>query len=184
MSSLTLSPLAIARPLLILGAALFSNNTWTLCPKPPHRHVIHNKWVYKIKRHVDGSVKYFKARLVAKGFEQQSGIDYTETFSPVIKLATIRHMLALAIHFDWPIRQLDISNAFRHGSLNEEVYMEQPLGFVDPTHPDFVCKLRKAIYGLKQAPRAWYTQLSNFCWILVSLCPLWTLPSSYFPLVV
>jgi hypothetical protein len=99
---------------------------------------------------------------VAKGFEQQSGVEYTETLSPVIKPATIRLILALVVHFDWPIRQLDISNAFLHGSLNEEVYMEQPRGFVSSHHPTFVCKLNKSIYGLKQAPRAWYTRLSNF----------------------
>jgi hypothetical protein len=142
--------------------ALISNGTWTLCPRPTNRHVIHNKWVYRIKRRADGSVERFKARLVAKGFEQQAGIDYTETFSPVIKPATIRLLLALAVSFDWSIRQLDISNAFLHGSLTEEVFMEQPRGFVDPSNPDAVCKLRKALYGLKQAPRAWYTRLSNF----------------------
>lgn len=101
---------------------------------------------------------------MAKGFEQQSRVDYTETFSPVIKPTTIRLILALAMHFDWPIRQLDISMAyaFLHGSLNEKVYMEQPRGFVSSHHPTFVWKLNKAIYGLKQAPQAWYTHLSNF----------------------
>lgn len=142
--------------------ALSSNGTWTLCPRPSNQHVIHCKWVYKIKRKADGSVERFKARLVAKGFEQQAGVDYTDTFSPVIKPATIRLLLALAVSFDWPIRQLDISNAFLHGHLTEEVYMEQPQGFVHPLHPDFVCKLNKALYGLKQAPRAWYTRLSQF----------------------
>jgi hypothetical protein len=127
--------------------ALLSNGTWTLCRRPPNQNIISNKWVYRIKQKSDGSVERFKARLVAKGYEQQNGIDYIETFSPVIKPATIRVILSLAIHYDWPIRQLDISNAFLHGQLLENVFMEQPKGFVDPTHPDHVCKLHKALYG-------------------------------------
>jgi hypothetical protein len=124
--------------------------------------VIRNKWVFKIKRKVDGTVERFKARLVAKGFDQQSGLDYTETFSPVIKPSTIRVVLTLAVHFAWIIKQLDVSNAFLQGHLTETVYREQPLGFIDKTHSHKVCKLNKAIYGLKQAPRAWYTRLSTF----------------------
>ena len=142
--------------------ALMSNSTWTLCPRPPNHNIICNKWVYTIKRKSDGSVERFKARLVAKGFDQRNGVDYTETFSPVIKPSTIRIILALAVHFDWEIRQLDVSNAFLHGNLRDEVVMEQPQGFNDNAHPDFVCKLHKALYGLKQAPRAWFTQLSTF----------------------
>jgi hypothetical protein len=98
---------------------------------------------------------------VAKGFEQQNGVDYTETLSPMIKSSTISILLSLAVHYNWPIKQFDVSNAFLHGSLLEEVFMEHPQGFLDATHPDFVCKLHKSIYGLKQAPRAWYQCLSS-----------------------
>jgi hypothetical protein len=117
--------------------------------------------VFKIKRKADGSVERFKARLVAKGFDQQNGVDYKETFSHEIKPSTIIIIVALAVHFDWEIRQLDVSNAFLRGSLGEKVYMEQPQGFIDKTTPDFVCRLHKAIYGLKEAPRAWFTRLST-----------------------
>jgi hypothetical protein len=160
--------------------ALISNGTCTLFPRPPHRRVIHNKWVYKINMHANSSVDRFKARLVAKGFEQQSEVEYTKTFSPVTTSATIQLILALAIHFEYPIHQLDISNAFLHGSLNEEDYMDQTRGFVDPSHANFVCKLNKALYGLKQA----------LCWLpiffstLASPCPLLTLPSLSLPKVV
>ena len=115
--------------------------------------------MYRLKQKADGSLNRHKARLVAKGFDQEDGIDYTQTFNPVIKPTTIRVLLALAVHYDWSIHQLDVSNAFLHGSLLEEVFMEQPRGFVDALRPNHVCRLHKALYGLKQAPRAWFTRL-------------------------
>jgi hypothetical protein len=139
--------------------ALLHKNTWSLCPRPLHHNVVRNKWVFKIKQKPDGSVNRYKARLVAKGFDQLCGIDYHDTFSPVIKPATIRLLLVLAVNFNSTLKQLDVSNAFLHGFLDEDIYMEQPQDFVDPAFPHRVCKLNKALYGLKQAPPAWYTRL-------------------------
>jgi histone deacetylase 1/2 len=141
--------------------ALLKNKTWHLVPPPKGKNIIGCKWVYKIKRKADGSIDQYKAQLVAKGYKQRYGIDYEDTFSPVVKAATIRLILSIVVSKGWSLRQLDVQNAFLHGVLEEEVYMHQPPGYKDSKHPSYVCKLDKAIYGLKQAPCAWYARLCN-----------------------
>jgi histone deacetylase 1/2 len=127
--------------------------------------------VYRIKKKADGTIDRYKARLVAKGFKQRYGIDYEDTFSPVVKIATIRIVLSIYVSRGWSLRQLDVKNAFLHGVLEEEVYMKQPPGFESSSIPHYICKLDKALYGLKQAPRAWYSRLSS------KLCALGFVPS-------
>ena len=95
---------------------------------------------------MDGSVSRYKARLVAKGYAQTYGIDYDETFSPVARMATVRCVIALAVAKGWSLQQMDVKNAFLHGDLQEEVYMEQPVGYEDVEHPTYVCRLKKALY--------------------------------------
>ena len=142
--------------------ALLRNGTWDLVPPSSSTNLVGCKWVFRIKRNSDGTVDRYKARLVAKGFHQRPGIDYKETFSPVIKPTTIQIVLSLAVTNGWPLHQLDINNAFLHGTLSEAVFMSQPPGFIDSQFPTHVCQLRKALYGLRQAPRAWYHELRSF----------------------
>ena len=130
-------------------SALLRNNTWDLVSPHPDHTVIHSKWIFIIKYKADDTLDKYKARLVAKGFQQTPDVDYFETFSPVVKHATIRLIFTLAITHIWDIQHIDVNNAFLNGDLEERVYMAQPKGFVDPHKPHFVCKLSKALYGLK-----------------------------------
>jgi hypothetical protein len=104
-------------------SALMKNKTWHLVPPNQSMNIIDCKWVYKVKRNAYGTLERYKARLVAKGFKQQYGIDYEETFNPVVKAATIRLVLSIAVAKGWSLRQLDVQNAFLHGMLDEDVYM-------------------------------------------------------------
>ena len=113
------------------------------------------------EKHADGTIERYEARLVAKGFKQRYGIDYEDTFSPVVKAATVRVVLAIVVSQGWILRQLDVKNTFLHGVLEEDVYMKQPPGFEDPRFLYHICKLDKSLYGFKQAPRAWYSWLSS-----------------------
>nr|GEW35690.1 ribonuclease H-like domain-containing protein [Tanacetum cinerariifolium] len=119
-------------------------------------------WLFKHKFKADGSLSMYKAHLVANERSQQQGIDCDETFSPVVKPATIRTVLSLAVFRDLLIHQLDVKNAFLHGHLSETVYMHQPPGFVDPNKPGYVCHLHRSLYGLKQAPRAWFQRFASY----------------------
>ena len=138
--------------------SIHSNRTWSLVPLPPHTKAISSKWVFKIKPG-SGNQPRFKARLVARGFEQTSGVDFFDTFAPVVRWETIRTLLAIAVHLNWPIHQLDVLTAFLNGLLKEDVYMVQPPGFITPGLEHLVCKLHKSLYGLRQSPRAWYARL-------------------------
>ncbi|GJV39083.1 ribonuclease H-like domain-containing protein [Tanacetum coccineum] len=142
--------------------ALIKNNTWVLVPKPPNANVVRSMWLFQLKYHVDGLLSRYKAHLVANGYSQQFGVDCDDTFSPVVKPATVRTVLNLALSRNWPIHQLDVKNAFLNGDLSETVYMYQPPGFVDARFPHHVCRLHRSLYGLKQAPRAWFQRFAGY----------------------
>ena len=150
--------------------ALQQNRTWVLVPRPANTNIVGSKWVFRTKYLPDGSIKRLKARLVAKGYTQVPGLDYTDTFSPIIKATTVCVVLSLVVTNKWPLRQLDVKNTFLNGTLTEHVYMEQLPGHIDPRFPHHVCHLKKALYSLKQAPRAWFQRFSSFLLTLGFSC--------------
>jgi len=142
--------------------ALDVNAIWELVALPEDKKTIRCKWVSRVKHNVDGFVSKYKARLVAKGYAQTYGIDYEETYSPIAKMTTVRAITTMTAANGWSLHQMDVNNVFFHGDLHEEVYMEQPLGYVDQTHPNLVCRLKKALYDLKQTPRAWSDKIGQY----------------------
>jgi hypothetical protein len=140
--------------------SLLKNQTWDLVPLPSGRKLVICRWVYRTKSTTDGQINRYKARLVAKGFQQVHGIDYDETFAPVANMDSIRLALAIAVAKGWEVHQMGMKNAFLHSDLSEEIYMEQPQGFMQDS--SLVYRLKKSLYGLKQAPRAWYSKMDSY----------------------
>jgi hypothetical protein len=142
--------------------ALISNGTWELVPRPQGSNVITGKWVFTHKLCADGNLDHSKACWVLWGFTQRPRVNYDETFSPVVKLATVHMVLTSVVSCDWPIQPLDVKNAFLHDTLFETIFCCQPTGFADPAQPNLVCRLHKSLYELKQAPRAWYSRFATY----------------------
>ena len=144
--------------------SLKDSDTWQLVEVSDDKNIVPGKWVYKVKTGANGEIEKYKARYVAKGFKQIEGLEYFETFAPTSKPETFRILLAIAAKQNFTLRQLDVKSAYLHPKIDEEVYLEQPEGYVQvsSTGKPLVCKLKKSIYGLKQAARNWYQELANF----------------------
>lgn len=145
--------------------AMEQNGTWEIVALPEGKNVVGCKWIFTIKYNADGTVERYKGRLVAQGFTQQEGIDYLDTFSPVTKLTSVKLLLSLAAIKGYSLNQVDVSNVFLHGKLDEEIYMRLPQGYTPSDGvvlpPNAVCRFKKSIYGLKQASRQWYKRFSS-----------------------
>ena len=141
--------------------SLKKNKVWSLVKLPTGKKAIGSKWIYKQKRDADGNVERFKARLVAQGYNQTYGVDYDETFSPVVRFESVRAVIALAAKNGIKLEQMDVKTAFLNGELQETIYMKQPEGFTKNGEEDLVCLLHRSIYGLKQSARCWNFELDK-----------------------
>ena len=129
--------------------SIMKNDVWDVVPRPKGKYVVTSKWIYKIKHVANGIIEKYKERVVARGFSQKEGIDYEENFAPVSTYTSIKSVFALATVMKWKIHQMDVKTAFLNGVVEEEVYVEQPLGFETHDRETHVCKLKKTLYGLK-----------------------------------
>lgn len=141
--------------------SILGNQTWELAELPKGVKSIGSKWVFKKKLNPDGSISTYKARLVAKGYRQREGVDYFDTYAPVARISSIRTLIAISAIKGLHIHQMDVKTAFLNGYLNDEVYMEQPEGFVILGQENKVCRLVKSLYGLKQAPKQWHERFDT-----------------------
>jgi hypothetical protein len=142
--------------------SLYKNETWVLVKLLSGRNPIGSKWVFKKNMNAAGQVKKFKGHLVAKGYSQVKGVDFSEIFSPVEKITSIRVLMSLAATFDLEIEHMDVKTTFLHGDMEEEVYMKQLEGFVVKGKQELVCKIKRYLYGLNKSPRMWYQNLDTY----------------------
>jgi hypothetical protein len=136
-----------------------ANGTWELAEAPAGHRPIGLKRVFKMKKNAVGIITKHKVRLITKGYVQQQGVDFDEVFASVMRLESVRLLLAFAVGQGWPIHNMDVKSALLNGELQEEVYVMQPPGFIIAGEEDMVLQLSKALYGLRQAPHAWYAKL-------------------------
>eukprot|EP00253_Pinus_taeda_P027121 PITA_27121 len=141
---------------------VMKNDVWDVVPRPQDKIVVTSKWLCKIKHGADQSVEMYKARFVAQGFSQKEGVDYDEIFAPVARYTIICSIIALSALHRWNLHQMDVKTTFLHGSIKEEVYVEQPEGFEIHNRESHVCWLKKSLYGLNQAPQAWYERINSY----------------------
>ena len=141
---------------------IIKNNVWEVVSKPTEKSIVSSKWIFKLKHAADGSIEKYKARFVARGFSQKEGIDYDETFALMSRYTFIRTIISLVFIFGWKMYQMDVKTVFLNGNIDQEVFIEQPEGFVLHSRESHICRLRKVLYGLKQAPRVWYEKIDEF----------------------
>ncbi|CAA0830901.1 cysteine-rich RLK (RECEPTOR-like protein kinase) 8, partial [Striga hermonthica] len=141
--------------------SIMHNNTWELVDFPPGSKPLGCKWILKKKYKDDGTIDKYNARLVVKGFKQTEGYDFFDMYSPVTRITSIRVLIAIAAMHDLEIHQMDMKTTFLNGDLEEEIYMEQPEGFVAPGKEKKVCRLVNSLYGLKQAPKQWHEKFDK-----------------------